>query len=261
MEYMLTFFQAIILGIVEGVTEFLPISSTAHLILASDLLRIAQTDFQKSFEIIIQLGSILAVLVLYWRSFLKYEVLKRVIIGFIPTGIIGLIFYKIVKTYLLGNTAVVLWALFLGGVFLVVFEWLRPEPSRSARQDVTTMTPGQCVIIGLCQAVSIIPGVSRSAATIVGGLMLGLRRETIVEYSFLLAVPTMIAATGLDVVKNYHQLLSGSIALLLTGFVISFVVALASIRWLLQYIRQHDFTGFGVYRIIVAIVFFFVHVG
>lgn len=127
---MFNLFHAAILGIVEGFTEFLPVSSTAHLILASDVLKIPQTDYQKSFEIIIQLGAILAVVWLYWRKFLDWEILKRLVVAFIPTGILGLAFYKIVKNYLLGNTAVVLWSLALGGLFLIIFEKYFHEKKR-----------------------------------------------------------------------------------------------------------------------------------
>jgi len=197
----MTLLQALVLGIVEGLTEFLPISSTGHLILAAKLLGLAQTEFQKSFEIVIQLGAILAVVVLYWRSFLRPKVLAKVIAAFIPTGIIGLALYHLVKTYLLGNEMVVLAALALGGLVLILFELWHREPA-GAVGEVDSVTYLQAIGIGLFQALAIIPGVSRSGATIVGGLAMGLTRETIVEFSFLLAVPTMLAATGLDLIKN-----------------------------------------------------------
>lgn len=251
---MLSLFHAGILGIVEGITEFLPISSTAHLILASQLLRLPDTDFMKSFEIIIQLGAILAVMALYWRSFLRLEVLKRLIIAFIPTGVIGLSLYKVVKTYLLGSTSIVLWALLLGGLILIAFERFHQE-SALANEEIDHISYKQCLAIGLFQSIAIIPGVSRSAATIVGGLLLGLKRKTIVEFSFLLAVPTMAAATGLDLLKNASRFSADQTSFLLVGFVTSFVLALASIKWLLSYVQKHSFTVFGVYRVIVALVF------
>ncbi len=257
---MLSFLHTIILGIVEGVTEFLPISSTAHLILVSDLLRIPQTNFHKSFEIIIQLGAILSVLVLYWRSFLvDFEVLKRIIVAFIPTGIIGLLFYKLVKQYLFGNTTVVLAALLIGGILIIAFEFFRKEPDSyldsDDTHDIARMSYMQCLIIGLFQAVAIIPGVSRAAATIIGGLWLGIKRRTIVEFSFLLAMPTMLAATGLDLMKNYKEFSSDQFGVLAVGFVVAFIVALLSIKFLLKYIKNHDFKAFGIYRIAVAILF------
>ena len=256
------FFDSVILGIVEGFTEFLPISSTAHLILVADLLKIPQTNYIKSFEIVIQLGAILSVLILYWRSFLvDFEVLKRIVIAFIPTGIIGLLAYKVAKQYLLGNTSVVLWALLLGGVIIILFELFFKENASNAlndsdsSRDISVLPYRTCLIIGIFQAVAIIPGVSRSAATIIGGLLLGLRRKTIVEFSFLLALPTMLAATSLDLFRNYKEFSGSQFGSLLIGFAVSFVVALLSIKFLLRYIKNHDFKAFGVYRIIVAILF------
>ncbi len=246
--------HSIILGIVEGVTEFLPISSTAHLILSANLLKLPQTEYLKSFEIVIQLGAILSVVVLYWRSLLNIEVIKRLIIAFIPTGIIGLIFYKLAKQYLLGNTSVVLWALLLGGIFIILFEYKYKEQA-TVSQEIATISYRQCLAIGLFQSIAIVPGVSRSAATVIGGLLLGLNRKTIVEFSFLLAVPTMLAATGLDLLKNYKEFSSSQFGYLGVGFIISFIVALLSIKFLLRYIKNHDFKAFGFYRIVIAILF------
>ena len=250
--------DAIILGVVEGITEFLPISSTGHLILTSTLLGIANSDFTKTFEIVIQLGAILAVVVLYFKSFLDMEVLKRVIVAFIPTGIIGLALYKVIKTYLLGNDAVVLWALALGGLVLIAFEYWHSEHDE-ATGSIRAMSYKQAALIGLFQSLAVIPGVSRSAASIVGGLWLGVKRVTIVEFSFLLAVPTMLAASGLDLLKSGSVLSSSSNLLALAiGFIVSFVVALFAIRWLLKYVRGHSFIPFGIYRVIAALLFFFV---
>ena len=247
--------DALLLGVVEGVTEFLPISSTGHLILASSLLHIADSEFLKTFEIAIQLGAILAVVALYWRSLLNIEILKRVIIGFIPTGVIGLALYKVVKTYLLGSEVVVLWALALGGLALIAFELWHSE-SENAASDITEITYRQAVLVGLFQALAIIPGVSRSAATILGGLFVGIKRAAIVQFSFLLAVPTMVSATGLDLIKNTGLFSSDQALLLGIGFVTSFFVALAAIKFLLSFVKSHSFVSFGVYRILVACLFF-----
>ncbi len=252
----MTLLQALVLGIVEGLTEFLPISSTGHLILAAKLLGLPQTDFQKSFEIVIQLGAILAVVVLYWRSFLKLSIDLKVLAGFIPTGIIGLALYHVVKTYLLGNEMVVLAALALGGVFLILFELWHREPA-GAVGHVDSISYFQAVCIGVFQAVAVIPGVSRSGATIVGGLALGLKRETIVEYSFLLAVPTMLAATGLDLFKNASSFTASESGGLAVGFIASFVVAMASIKFLLAFVRTRTFIPFGIYRLVAAALFYF----
>lgn len=248
---------ALILGIVEGVTEFLPVSSTGHLILASKLFNIPNTNFQKSFEIIIQFGAILSVVALYWNILWRVETIKKLIVAFIPTGIIGLLLYNTVKTYLLGNEYVVLWALFVGGIALVIFELWHKEPE-NATSGIAEISYKKAAVIGLFQAIAIIPGVSRSASTIIGGLLLGLKRTTIVEFSFLLAVPTMLAASGLDLVKNASAFSVDQFGILVAGFITSFIVALFSIKFLLSYIRKHNFIAFGVYRIIVAALFFLI---
>jgi len=254
----MTYLHTLILGIVEGVSEFLPISSTGHLILASDLLHLKQTDFQKSFEIAIQLGAILSVVVLYWRALLvNFEILKRVITAFIPTAILGFIFYKIIKKVLLGSNTVVLYSLLIGGIFLVLFElWHREK--ESATEELSAISYSKSFMIGLCQAVAMIPGVSRSAATIIGGLILGIKRKTIVEFSFLLSVPTMVAATGLDLMKSGGHFSLEEFHLLLMGFISSFIVALLSIQWLIRFIKYHTFISFGIYRILISLLFWFV---
>ncbi|MDO8594221.1 MAG: undecaprenyl-diphosphate phosphatase [bacterium] len=288
---MLDTLGALVLGAVEGITEFLPISSTGHLILVSELLGVESTEFLKSFEIAIQLGAILAVVLLYWRKlFLVKGVLVRVIIAFIPTGVLGFLLYPFIKAHLLGNVSVVLWAMLLGGVFLILFEyWYKKRnPSRSqtnallteavhlshpktdaqglaklqvfashslAKGELLDMNITQAVIIGFCQAVSMIPGVSRAAATIVGGLFVGLSREAVVEFSFLLAIPTMAAATGLDLLTSSAVFSSGEWGLLAIGFVSAFVSGILAVKFLLSFIKHHTFMGFGVYRIIAAFIF------
>jgi undecaprenyl-diphosphatase len=246
-------FHAVILGIVEGVTEFLPISSTAHLILASRALGLADSEFLKSFEIIIQLGAILSVVVLYWNRFLNLEVLKKLVVAVIPTGVIGLTVYKAIKGYLLGNVAVVLITLVVGGVALIIFERFQQRDDRDV--DFAEITYKKAFLIGLFQAIAVIPGVSRSAATIVGGSLLGVSKRTIVEFSFMLAVPTMLAATGLELVKN-RAALDGNLAVLAVGFVVSFVTAILAIKSFLGYIKKRDFSMFGWYRIVLALVFY-----
>ena len=251
----MSIFDAAILGLIEGITEFLPISSTGHLILASKLLDIPQTEFLKTFEIAIQLGAIFSVVVLYWRSFLDIEIIKRLIVAFIPTGVIGFLLYGVVKSVFLGSEFVVLFALFFGGVALVLFELFHKEPE-DAPESLVKISYVQSALIGVFQSLAIIPGVSRSAATIVGGLLLGIRRITIVEFSFLLAVPTMLAATGYDVLQSASLFSSDQILTLTIGFVTSFAVAIFAIRFLLAYIRGHSFTSFGIYRIAISVLFF-----
>lgn len=254
----MTFIDAIILGIIEGITEFLPISSTGHLILAGHLMGLdINSDFVKSFQIVIQMGAICAVLVLYWRSFLSVPVLLRLLCGFLPTAIIGFTLYPFLKEYLLGNPMIVVTSLAIGGLLLILFELFYPKANEDVEQKVTDVTYKQAFIIGLFQSVALIPGVSRSAATIVGGLILGLQRVTIVEFSFLLAVPTMTAATGYDILKNYEIFSADAALLLLVGFTTAFFVALLVITSLLKFIKKHTFIPFGIYRIILAAVFFF----
>ncbi len=251
----MTWIQALILGCVEGITEFLPISSTAHLILTSHVLGIGQTEFMKSFEIIIQLGAILAVVVLYWRELMNMEVIKRLIVAFVPTGILGVLFYNVIKTYLMNSDAVILMALFLGGLFLVLFEKWHVEKN-DVISDISAISYKKCLVIGIFQSIAMIPGISRSAATIIGGLALGFKRETIVAFSFLLAVPTMIAATGFDLIKNASSFSSSQAVVLAIGFVTAFVTAILGIKFFLAYIRKHSFATFGIYRMIIAMVFF-----
>lgn len=252
----MTFFHTIVLGIVEGITEFLPISSTGHMILAADILKIPPSEFLKSFEIIIQLGAILAVVVLYWTALWKIENIKKIIVGSIPTAIIGFGLYDIIKNNLLGSTSVVLWALLLGGLFLIIFEYTYkgPDVIDELPADITYR---QAFLIGIFQALAIIPGVSRSAATIIGGLSLGIPRRTIIEFSFMLAVPVMIGASALDIYKNPTIFSSGDTTMLIVGFLTAFVVAILSIKFLLRFIRNNNFIPFGIYRIIVAIAFYF----
>ncbi len=248
--------HAVYLGIIEGVTEFLPISSTGHLILASKIFQIPETEFLKSFEIIIQTGAILAVIALYWRRLLlDRAVFLRVVVAFLPTGILGLLLYKFIKIWL-GSESIVVWSLLLGGIALIVFErWHTTE--REIHTDIASLSYKQVFLVGCFQSLAMIPGVSRSGATIVGGLALGFERSMIVEFSFLLAVPTMLAATGLDLLKNYKNFSGSDTGVLAVGFLVSFVVAWLSIKWLLSFVRNHTFTSFGVYRIVIALVFLF----
>ena len=223
------------------------------MILASHLMGLKHTEFLKSFEIAIQVGTILSVVVLYWRSLLvDIEVIKRLIVAFIPTGILGLTLYKIIKGYLLGSETVVLCSLLIGGMILVAFEWWYEE-EEDAASEIREISCKNTLIIGLFQSIAMIPGVSRSASTIVGGLMLGLKRKTIVEFTFMLAVPTMLAATGYDLLKSGSQFSMGQFQYLLAGFVTAFIVALFSIKFLLRFIKTHTFIPFGVYRIVLVI--------
>lgn len=255
------FIQAIILSIVEGITEFLPISSTGHLVLTAELLKIHQTDFVKSFEVIIQLGAILAVIALYWKRLLQSKALwMRLGVAFIPTAIIGLVFYKIIKEVLLGNPQVTLWALFLGGIALIAIEKFYKEQPHHL-DSVDKLPLKKAALIGVIQSVSMVPGVSRAAATIFGGLFMGLKRKAAVEFSFLLAIPTMAAATGLDIIKSDFSYTGVEWGLIAVGLVGSFLTALFAVKYFVKYVEHHGFIAFGIYRIILALLFwlFIVH--
>jgi undecaprenyl-diphosphatase len=254
--------QAAILGLVEGLSEFLPISSTAHLIIASALLKIPSSDFLKTFEISIQLGAILAAFLLYWKKFIKSpKIISRVAVAFLVTSFIGLIFYKLVKDYLMDSYPLIAASLFLGGLFIIAFERYHAKKAAAKKEiNLEEMSLKQAATIGACQAVAIVPGVSRSAATIIGGLAFNIKREEIVEFSFLLAIPTMAAATFLDVYKSRLLIaaLSGNDWLAwLIGFVVSFITAIIGAKFLIHYIQKNDFQYFGWYRIIIALLISF----
>lgn len=246
--------QTIILSIVEGITEFLPISSTGHLILASNLLKIEQTEFVKSFEIIIQLGAILAVVAIYFKKLvvnLNLDLYFKLFVAFLPSAIFGLFFYKYIKMYLIGNSAVVIWSLLIGGIVMLLFERLHKKSSPYS------LVPNAYLIIGLFQVLSMIPGVSRAFATIFGGMVVGMSRKEATEFSFLLAIPTMLGASVLDLYKTGFVYHSTDYMLLTTGFLGSFITAYIVIKWLIKFVQNHNFNIFGWYRIALALTFIF----
>ena len=247
-------FQASVLGAVEGFTEFLPISSTGHMMIAAHAMSISQSDAVKSFEIIIQSGAIAAVIGRYWRQLLDVERLKVIMVAFMPTAIIGFTLYPLVKSVLLGNLNIVGWALIIGGVVMVLFELAQQKkPTQVVNPDMKVrISYPQAIMVGLAQSAALIPGVSRSAATIIGGQMVGISRSDIVDFSFLLAVPTLLAATGLDLLKNYHDVLATDPLQLGVGFLVAFAMASLSISFLLAFIKRFSFIPFGVYRIVVG---------
>lgn len=254
----MNYLQALLLAIVEGLTEFLPISSTGHLILASDFLRIPQTDFVTTFQLLIQLGAILAIVLLYWRTLTQsIQVWKRIILAFIPTAIVGFTLYPFIKEVLLKNPLITVIALFVGGIILIMLELLYKEEEHHA-DSIESMNLKQVVAIGIFQSLAIIPGVSRAAATIMGGLFLGAKRKTAVEFSFLLAIPTIAGATALDLLQSSFAYTTEEYLLLLIGLVGSFIVALITVKYFLRFITTHTFIPFGIYRIILAVIYFFV---
>jgi undecaprenyl-diphosphatase len=254
---------AIILGIVEGVTEFLPVSSTGHLILATELLGF-DADRWAAFNVIIQLGAILAIVVLYWRTFwavleglfakqpMSWRFVRNVLIGFLPSAILGFLLINNIEA-LLGNATVVAVALILGGIAILIIE-KTVKPGEIV--GVSEMPMGRVLGIGLIQCLAMIPGVSRSGATILGGLSLGVERRTAAEFSFFLAIPTMLGATVLELAKHHDTLLAGASGVgfgtVAVGFVVSFVVAIVVVRVFVHYISKHGFAPFAWYRIVAG---------
>jgi undecaprenyl-diphosphatase len=254
---------AIILGIVEGVTEFLPVSSTGHLILATELLGF---DAEKwaAFNVIIQLGAILAIIVLYWRTFwavieglirnqaMSWRFVRNVLIAFLPSAILGFILIKYIEA-LLGDPKVVAVMFILGGLAILAIERL---VKRTDIVGVAEMPLKTVIGVGLIQCLSMIPGVSRSGATILGGLSLGVERRTAAEFSFFLAIPTMLGATTLELVKHHDTLLAGASGVgfgtVAVGFIVSFVVAIVVVKGFVHYISRHGFAPFAWYRIVAG---------
>jgi len=247
--------QALILSLIEGVTEFLPISSTGHLLLATKFLNIPQTEFVKSFEIIIQLGAILSVVVIYWRRLLgNFKLWKNIVAAFLPTAVVGLVLYDFIKEVLFENILVVVFALLIGGILLIVIEKLFKEKAH-AIDSLERLTLKQSFLIGVAQSFSVIPGTSRAASTIIGGLLVGANRKVAVEFSFLLAIPTMMAATGLDLIKGDFNFSSQELMILAVGFIGSFITAMLVVKWFIKFVQTNNFFWFGVYRIILALIF------
>jgi undecaprenyl-diphosphatase len=250
----------IILGIVEGVTEFLPVSSTGHLILASELLGY-DAERWKVFNIVIQLGAILAIVVLYWRTFWavlqglvkgrreSWAFTRNILIAFLPAAIVGLALHKKIEA-LLGRADIVAWALIAGGIAILIIERLA---KRAAVHGVAAMPPKTALGIGLVQCLAMIPGVSRSGATIMGALSLGVERRTAAEFSFFLAVPTMLGATTVELWSNRAALSSHALGEIAVGFLVAFVVAIVVVRAFVGIVSRYGFAPFAWYRIAAGI--------
>ena len=248
------FFEVLVLAIIEGLTEFLPVSSTGHMIIGSSLMGIASDDFTKLFTIVIQLGAILSVVVLYFKRFFKsMNFYYKLFVAFIPAAVFGLLLNDIIDE-LLESPLVVAISLLLGGVILLFVDKLFNKDEVTDEEDITYLT---ALKIGVFQCLAMIPGVSRSGASIVGGMSQKLSRKTAAEFSFFLAVPTMFAATGkklFDFFKDGHKITSEQIQLLAVGNIIAFFVALLAIKSFIGYLNKHGFKMFGYYRIVIGLV-------
>ncbi len=256
----MTLTQSIVLSIIEGITEFLPVSSTGHMILASSVMGIEKEDFTKLYEIAIQLGAIVSVVVLYRKKFFdfsKWQFYMKLIIAVIPALILGFLFADKIDI-LLGSPLIVALSLVVGGIFLLFIDQIFFYPHR--KDDVGEVSYMNAFIIGVFQCLAMIPGVSRSAASIIGGLQQKFSRKLAAEFSFFLAVPTMAAATGYKLLKTYTeqpQILqdSNNIMMLIVGNVIAFLVAMLAIKFFITFIQKYGLKYFGWYRIFVGLIF------
>lgn len=249
----MTIFDAIILGVIEGITEFLPISSTGHLIVASEFLGLEQTNINKAFEVIIQFAAILAVVLNYPSKFTfsHINLWTKVLIAFLPIAIIGFIFSSQIKAMF--NIEIVAWMFIIGGiVFLIVEKFYNEKETHTA--DVEDVTFKQAMWIGIAQIFALIPGTSRAGASIIGAMLVKLNRKASAEFSFLLAFPVMCATTGYDLLKHHNELfVAGNMINLLVGFVVSFIVAFIAIKLFLKFLENFTFVAFGIYRILFGI--------
>ncbi len=252
-----TIFQAITLGVVEGLTEFLPISSTGHMILTSSALHVPDDDFTKLFEVCIQLGAILSVVILYRHRFMrqKADFYKKLMIAVAPALVLGFLLNKKIDA-LLESDLTVAWTMLIGGIVLLFVDNLFSKPEIDKPEKVS---PSQALIIGFWQVLAMIPGMSRSACTIIGGMQQKLTRQAAAEFSFFLAVPTMAAATGYKLLKalmKQRELLTdpNNLMLLAIGNFVAFIVALLAIKTFIGYLQKHGFRLFGVYRVVMGLI-------
>jgi undecaprenyl-diphosphatase len=249
----LDIFQAIIIGIIEGFTEFLPISSTGHMIVASEFLGLPQDAANKAYEVIIQFAAIIAVMLIYREkiSFKKIDLWMKLLAAFMPLAIVGFILKDQIKT--LFSVEIVAWMFIIGGiVFLIVEHFYKEQPQHI--RNVEEVSYKQAMWIGFAQLFSFIPGTSRSGATIIGGLLAGLDRKASSDFSFLLAIPVMGAVSGYDLLKHYHEFAGVNWGAYLVGFVVAFVVAYATVKLFLVFIQRFSFVPFGIYRIIFGVI-------
>lgn len=250
----MTLIQSIVIAIIEGLTEFLPVSSTGHMILASAAMNIHDDAFVKTFEIVIQLGAILAIVLLYAKRFMQgLTIYYKLTTAFIPTAIIGFLAYDIIKAHLF-NPIVVSVSLIIGGVILIIID-RKVVAQKSKTEDLENISYKNAFFIGLIQCFSMVPGTSRAAATIVGGVFNGLDKKQATEFSFLLAVPTMFAATGYDLLKSEIVFSTEEIKLLVIGLVVAFISAWIAVKLFLKIVSNYGFKHFGYYRIIIGVLF------
>jgi undecaprenyl-diphosphatase len=249
----LDIFQAIIIGIIEGFTEFLPISSTGHMIVASEFLGVSQDSLTKAYEVIIQFAAILAVMLIYKEkiTFKQIDLWQKLFVAFLPLAIVGYIFKDQIKT--LFTVDVVAWMFIIGGLIFLIVEHFYEE-KKAHVTHVEKVNYKQALWVGIAQIFSLIPGTSRAGATIIGGLLVGLDRKTSMEFSFLLAIPVMAAVTGYDLLKHYQDFADANWGAFIAGFIAAFIVAYLTIKLFLAFIQRFTFVAFGIYRIIFGVI-------
>jgi len=249
----MTIIQAVIIAIVEGITEFLPVSSTGHMVITSSLMGIEKEEFTKLFEVTIQLGAILAVVVLYWKKFIdfsRWQFYVKLIVAVIPALVLGFLLSDRIDALLESPTTVAI-SMLAGGIILLFIDKLFKNPTIEREENISYT---RAFLIGIWQCVAMIPGVSRSAATIIGGMQQKLTRKLAAEFSFFVAVPTMAAATGYKLLKGYKTFTSEHIKILAIGNLVAFVVAILAIKFFISFLQKHGFRLFGWYRIIAGII-------
>lgn len=250
----MTIFDSILLGIIEGFTEFLPISSTGHLIVASHFLGIDQTNVTKAYEVIIQFAAILAVIFNYKEKFTlkKIDLWTKVFIAFVPIGIVGFIFSHQIKELFSVNIVAIMFI--VGGIIFLIVEKFFIKDETRLIEDVEKVTVKQSLVIGFAQVFALVPGTSRAGSTIIGALLVGLSRKASAEFSFLLAFPVMGAVTAYDLLKHYKEFSDANLTTLIIGFVVSFIVAYLTIKLFLKFLDNFTFVAFGVYRILFGVI-------
>lgn len=246
-------FQAIIIGIIEGFTEFLPISSTGHMIIASKFLGVSENALTEAYQVIIQFAAILAVILIYKEkiTFKKIDLWRKLFVAFLPLAIVGFIFKDQIKT--LFNVETVAWMFIIGGFVFLVVEYFYEEKEFHLN-DVEKISYTQAFWVGVAQVFSLVPGTSRAGATIIGGLLVYLDRKTSAEFSFLLAIPVMAVVSGYDLLKHYQEFADANWGAFIIGFVTAFIVAYLTIKLFLAFIQRFTFVAFGIYRIVFGII-------
>ena len=245
--------QAVIIGVIEGFTEFLPISSTGHMIVASRFLGIEESALIKAYEVIIQFAAILAVMLIYREKITlrKADLWIKLFVAFLPLAVVGFIFKDQIKT--LFNVQTVAWMFIIGGIIFLVVEYFYKEKEMHVK-EVEKVSMGQALWVGIAQICSLVPGTSRAGATIIGGLLAGLDRKSSAEFSFLLAIPVMAAVSGYDLLKHYQEFAHANWGAFMVGFLVAFAVAYATIKLFLAFIQRFTFVAFGIYRILFGII-------